>query len=226
MELTTSNLPQALLIFAKWPEPGRVKTRLSPPLTKQEAASLYQYMLMDTLAATSCLTGIHRMIFFDGDNDRAAFFQALAPDAAVYQQQGVNLGERLTAALATAFGLGYQSVAIIGTDSPHLDPQEICGAFSLLATDKADVVFGPSADGGYYLLGLRQSKPELFKGIPWSSSDVLAVSLARAKSAGLRQVLLAPCFDLDTADDLRRLAELPDAGAAPQTRSFLASLSF
>jgi rSAM/selenodomain-associated transferase 1 len=222
----TSSLPQALLIFAKWPEPGKVKTRLSPPLSMQEAASLYLCMLMDTLAITSRITGIHRMIFFDGDDDRAAFFQALAPDATVYQQQGMNLGERLTAAVATAFGLGHLSVAIIGTDSPHLDPKEISAAFSLLATDKADVVFGPSSDGGYYLVGLRQSKPELFRDIPWSSSKVLGESLARAKSAGLRQALLAPCFDLDTADDLRRLAALPDAGAAPQTKAFLASLPF
>jgi rSAM/selenodomain-associated transferase 1 len=226
MRSITPNLMQTLLIFAKWPEPGRVKTRLSPPLTQKQAASLYQCMLMDTLAATSLITGIQRMIFFDGNDENAAFFQALAPDVAVYRQQGMNLGERLSAAFAVAFELGHQRVAIIGTDSPHLDSKEICSAFALLSTDKTDVVFGPSEDGGYYLVGLRQSEPELFRDIHWSSSTVLNESLARAKSAGLRQALLAPCFDLDTVDDLHRLTAFQDAVAAPQTRSFLAGLSF
>ncbi len=226
MASITFNMPHVLLIFAKWPEPGRVKTRLSPPLTMQEAASLYQCMLMDTLTATSGIRGIQRMLFFDGEDAQASFFKTLAPDATVCRQQGSTLGERLAAAFATAFERGSQSVAVIGTDSPHLDPQEICTAFSLLASDKADVVFGPSADGGYYLVGLRESKPELFRDISWSSSKVLSESLARANSIGLRQALLAPCFDLDTADDLRRLVELSETVMAPQTRALLAGLSF
>ncbi|WP_160295217.1 TIGR04282 family arsenosugar biosynthesis glycosyltransferase [Geobacter sp. OR-1] len=212
----------ALLIFAKWPEPGRVKTRLSPPLSSHEAAELYRCMLLDTLASTNAVAGINRMIFFSGGPERSADFRLLAPDAEVVMQDGENLGERLSNAFAKAFSLGYRSVAVIGTDSPHMPVERIEEAFTVLNEKKADVVFGPSEDGGYYLIALNDPQPELLRDIPWSSPETLARSLEKAEDTGLKAKLLASGFDLDTVRDLHRLRdESAQPVIAPRTLSFL-----
>jgi rSAM/selenodomain-associated transferase 1 len=220
-----SNPLNALLIFAKWPEPGKVKTRLSPPFSAQEASDVYRCMLMDTLENTVGLKGMKRMVFFDGDPERTADFRLLAPDAEVIRQEGNDLGERLANAFERAFSIGCQKVAVIGTDSPHMPIERITEAFDFLDEKKSDVVFGPSEDGGYYLIAMKEMNPELFREIPWSQSTTLSESISRTKSVGLRHTLLAPGFDLDTTDDLRRLTSLTEPGSAPQTRSFLANLS-
>lgn len=214
------NLAPALLIFAKWPVPGAVKTRLSPPLTAEEAANLYRCMLLDTLAATASLTGITRILCYDGGN-MEKHFRELAPEVRLVRQRGDGLGERMYAAFGEAFDEGLSPIAVIGTDAPHLATTQVVAAFSLLAKGETDLVFGPSNDGGYYLLAMKQQHPELFRAIPWSSTTVLDESLARAADAGLRTTLLPGGFDLDTVDDLHRFMALPDRDAAPLTREYL-----
>ena len=216
-----SNPSNALLIFAKWPEPGRVKTRLSPPLSEQAAADLYRLMLLDTLESTREIDGIKRLIFFDGDPGRIDDFRALAPDADVMRQEGADLGARLANAFAKAFSMGCQTVAAIGTDSPHMPIERVTEAFDLLNGNGADVVFGPSEDGGYYLVRMRLFDNALFRDIPWSSSEVLATSIARAESSGFKVTLLPTGFDLDTTDDLLRLKNMANAPAARRTREYL-----
>jgi len=220
-----SNVSSALLIFAKWPVPGAVKTRLSPPLTAEEAANLYRCMLLDTLAAARSLEGITRILCYDGGTQEK-HFRELAPDVRLVRQQGEGLGERLQAAFGEAFGNGFSSVAVIGTDTPHLATGRVVAAFSLLAGGETDLVFGPSDDGGYYLLAMKQQHPELFRAIPWSSATVLEESLARAAAAGLRATLLPGDFDLDTVDELHRFMALPGRDAAPLTREYLHRLGF
>lgn len=220
-----ANHLNALLIFAKWPEPGRVKTRLSPPLSEQHAAELYRCMLLDTLDTTAEISDVQRMIFFDGDPERAADFRLLAPDATVIRQEGSDLGERLERASEKAFAAGYRQVVIIGADAPHMPVERVMEAFDLLEQKTGDVVFGPSDDGGYYLVALNRNCPQLFRDIPWSSSETLASSREKARSAGLKTVLLQHGFDLDTFDDLRRLMEEPaQCAAAPRTTAFLTAI--
>lgn len=219
------NQPDALIILAKWPEPGKVKTRLSPPLAPADAASLYRCMLHDTLVATSGLPGVNRLIFFDGPAEHADDFKKMATDATLFRQLGKDLGERLIHAFETAFSTGSRYAAAIGTDSPHMPADRITQAFSLLNGRNTDVVFGPAEDGGYYLVGMRDMHRELFRDIPWSTHDVMTESLARAESAGLSVAMLPSGFDLDSADDLLRLKEDPAAAKmAPETVSLSARL--
>jgi len=221
-----NNPLNALLIFAKYPKPGRVKTRLSPPLSPEEAAELYRCMLLDTLKKTGPFPGAIRMIFIDGSPCSNTDFQSIAPDALILKQDGAGLGERMHNAFETAFAAGCQAVVITGTDSPHMPVKRITEAFNLLNEGAVDAVFGPCEDGGYYLLGMRKLLPELFKNIPWSSPDTLTMSLEAAKSAGVKTALLPDCYDLDTIADLRRLKEeVTQSAGAPKTLSFLNSLT-
>lgn len=221
----TANHPDALIIFAKWPEPGKVKTRLSPPLTPDESAELYRCMLLDTLDATSGIVGIKRLIFFGGPAQRAADFRMMAPDADVYRQRGKDLGERLAAAFETTFANGFRRVAVIGTDSPHMPPERIPEAFSLLNGGSADVVIGPTEDGGYYLLALNKPHLGIFHDMPWSSSKLLHETIWHAEKIGLRPSQLLPCFDLDRVEDLCRLMSEQQPSTARHTREMLRSSS-
>jgi rSAM/selenodomain-associated transferase 1 len=220
----TDNPLRALLIFTKSPVAGMVKTRLSPPLSPEAAAALYRCMLVDTLAHTAALGDLQRFIFFAGQPGDAAQLRGLAPDALVCPQEGSDLGERLHAAFSTVFAAGYAAAAVVGSDAPHLPPFLINEAFARLVREDVDAVCGPSSDGGYYLLAMKRLQPTLLTDIPWGSERVLAASLARAASAGLRIDLLPEWYDLDTPADLKRLAAAPQDGLAPLTRGFLASL--
>jgi rSAM/selenodomain-associated transferase 1 len=212
----------ALLIFAKAPAAGRVKTRLVPPLTYRQAADLYRCMLLDTLAATEKLHNVSRFIFLAGDHADMEGFRLLAPDAQLLLQEGDDLGERLANAFGAMFDAGFRSACVIGTDMPHMPAERIGEAFSLLGSSGVDAVFGPSDDGGYYLLAMNGMHHQLFADVPWSSGQTLAASLARAAAAGLGTSLLPGCFDLDTIEDIRRLASLPAAGQELRTREFIA----
>lgn len=214
---------QALIIFAKLPVPGRVKTRLIPPLTAVEAGRLYECMLRDTLCRTSRLAGMDHMLFYADEPGAEPFFRQLAPSYPLFPQQGKDLGERMANAFDTAFTHGYQGVAIIGSDSPDLPLAFIENAFANLTNGKA-AVFGPSEDGGYYLVALGEMHAELFRGIEWSRNDVLAKSLGKAAEAGIRVALLPGWYDVDTIEDLQR-PELRDReNDAPLTREFIENL--
>jgi glycosyltransferase A (GT-A) superfamily protein (DUF2064 family) len=117
------------------------------------------------------------------------------------------------------FAAGYAEVALIGSDSPDLPAAHLEEAFARLG--EADVVYGPSADGGYYLIALRRVYPELFRDIVWSSGTELLVSLERAAAAGLSVFLLPEWYDVDTAADLARPGLVAEGNGAPRTRAFL-----
>ncbi len=212
---------KALIIFAKRPVPGRVKTRLSPPLSPEQAAELYRCMLEDILAKTATLAGVDKRIFYETDEDAAAFFSGIAAGMSCAPQEGKDLGERMANAFGELIAEGYGRVAIIGTDLPDLPLAYVEEAFGLLESGEVDAVFGPSEDGGYYLLAMREPHGELFRDVPWSTGKVLEKSLERANEAGVRVALLPVWHDVDTADDLHR-PELLDAGnGAPRTREFI-----
>lgn len=214
-------MSKALIVFAKRPSPGRVKTRLTPPLSPEDAAELYRCMLLDILAKTGQMADVHRLLFYEQGDGAPEFFAETVGAGGNYPQEGVGLGERLTAAFERTFGLGYGTAAVIGTDSPHLPTAFIDRAFELLNDPGVDAVFGPTEDGGYYLLAMKRLHRELFSDIPWSTGKVLERSLARAAEAGIVTALLPVWHDVDTAADLLR-PELVDPGnGASLTREFI-----
>ena len=206
---------KGLIIFARKPVPGRVKTRLAQDVGDQAAADLYAAMLDDVLENAANLEGIRTMAFWATDGDTNLPLPAAKVESFV--QSGMDLGERMAAAFESAFASGMEACCIIGTDSPDLPVEYISKAFDHLDNDEVDAVFGPAEDGGYYLLGLKQWWPGLFQNIPWSTEVVLESSLKRAGELGLRTALLPIWYDLDEMKDLRRLLDSPKA-SAPRTR--------
>jgi hypothetical protein len=214
-------MDKALLIFAKQPLPGKVKTRLSPPFSLQEAADIYRCMLSDTLAKVADLPGTERFLFFEPASGAADFFRKAFPGIRIFPQEGDELGERLKKAFEAVFALGFKSVAAIGTDSPDLPLTHLVESFRLLEGCGADVVFGPAADGGYYLVALENFCPGLFHDIPWSTNRVLEKSMEAAASLGLQVAILPVWYDMDTVDDLKRFLAAGSPEYAPRTFRFL-----
>ena len=138
-------------------------------------------------------------------------------------QHGRDLGERMRSVLGALLRAGHPAAIALGTDTPTLPRALLQRAVDLAASGDVDVVLGPSEDGGYYLIGVRDDYPTLFEGVPWSTPAVLDVTLRRADDAGLRSALLPTWFDVDTPDDLARLraALIDTPHVAPATRRFL-----
>lgn len=211
----------ALIVFAKQPIAGKVKTRLTTVLSPEEAAELYRCMLIDTLSKVKQLEGVDIYLFFEGNGDAASYFATIAAGMETVPQRGNNLGERMMDAFQRTFEHGYESVAIIGTDSPDLHVSFIEEAFLSLEDARLDAVFGPSEDGGYYLLALKRLHAELFQGIGWSSQAVLRESVATAEKVGMRTMMLSFWHDVDTVADLHRAELLDINNGAPLTRAFI-----
>jgi uncharacterized protein len=212
-------MKRALAMFAKTPQPGLVKTRLTPPLTPEEGADLYRCLLLDTIARV-CTLPLDAFICYDGD-DR--FFRESVPGAALFSQRGDGLGERLERAFAELDSLGYRARVVIGTDAPDLPLAYLEQAFTLLESG-SDVVFGPAEDGGYYLVALSGAHGGIFRDIPWSGPRVLEKSLERAAKAGLAAALLPTWYDVDSFQDLLRPGLSDPSSDAPLTREFIRAL--
>ncbi|WP_201983879.1 TIGR04282 family arsenosugar biosynthesis glycosyltransferase [Hymenobacter rubidus] len=190
-----------LLVFARVPALGRVKSRLAAGVGETAALAVYQELLAITRAAVAA-SGISATVWLadTAGIEPTAGEAAHWPELATRCQPAGDLGERMATAFAAAFSAGAGRVAIIGTDCPGLRAAHLTQAHDLLATH--DVVLGPATDGGYYLLGLRQPRPELFEDKAWSTATVLADTVADAQRLGLRVALLPELRDVDTADDL------------------------
>lgn len=195
-------LKASLVIMAKDPVPGQVKTRLSPPLSAAEAADLYRCFLEDRIAEMSTLEGVDLALAYAPANARSTFTSFVPEKIQLFAQRGKNLSEKLVNIFKDMLSAGYQAVAIIDSDTPDLSSAIMRQSFYLLAAKHTDVVFGPCKDGGYYLVGLKKNCPELFHKIPWSSENVLTASLKKAKEMGLQTALLPHQNDVDTYEDL------------------------
>lgn len=213
--------------MAKVPAAGQVKTRLSPPLTPEQAALLYTAFLRDAmllgLNVPKCAVSV---VLPEGSDDRR--LRELAPAGVSFvQQPGNGLGEGLRGAIQMLLDCGAQSVALIGSDSPTLPVEYIEQAFDLLERDRADVVLGPAGDGGYYLIAVRQDYPRLFEEITWSSELVMEQTLERACQVNLRVELIPEWYDIDDGASLSQLVtDLGNDGhlAAPATRVAIRTL--
>lgn len=202
---------QCLIIFAKAPRRGTVKTRLQAALPENRVRALYVAFVKDTLAMAQRVCGVgQQMIAFtppDGEPMLRRTLGATAKNFKFVPQYGADLGERMRGAFKPSFEHGATSVVIIGTDSPSLPARLVEEAFAALA--RCDLVLGPSMDGGYYLIGVRNQKSEtrmrFLDGIEWSTERVLEQTIAKGRSARLRVHLLPPWYDVDDAGSLRFL---------------------
>ena len=201
-----------LLVIAKQPVPGRVKTRLVPPCTHEQAASLAEAALADTLHTVLMVPAARRVLVLDGKPG-----PWLPAGFDIMPQCGGPLDERLAAAFAAMHG----PTLLIGMDTPQVTP-------GLLAVDwhAADAVFGPAADGGFWALGLRVPDPALLRGVPMSTPSTGAIQRARLVAAGLRIADLPQLRDVDTAADAVSVArQAPRTRFAARARELAAVLS-
>ena len=212
-----------VVVMAKRPVPGKTKTRLCPPLTPLEAAELYEALLRDTIGLVSSLRGIELAIAITPRTAVGQMGSFAPPGGRMFAVEGADIGECLVGAMGLLFSEGFTRVVAVNSDGPTLPAEYLERAVAMLA--HSDVVLGPAEDGGYYLIGMRQTQPGLFTDIAWSSSRVAAQTLERAAALGLTVAQLPSWYDVDTPAELERLrGELvaQPLGIAPCTRAFLA----
>jgi rSAM/selenodomain-associated transferase 1 len=202
----------ALAVMAKAPRTGKVKTRLCPPLTAEQSAALNICFLRDTtenlakIAASGRAAG---MISYTPVGDEALFDCLLPEGFVLIAQRGDGFGERLLAAAEDILACGFGSVCLIDSDSPTVPAACFEQAIEELSRPGDRIVLGPAHDGGYYLIGLKQPRPEPFANIQWSTSTVFAETVAAAESAGIEVVRLPLWYDVDDQATLELLeAEL------------------
>lgn len=195
---------QALILMAKFPDPKEVKTRLKGHMTDRDRMTLYTTLLRRTIGKMTSLDSIDTFITYWPDSARD-YFLRFGSD--VFPQTKGDLGEKMYAAVHYCFQKAYRSVVLIGVDIPDISEAIVQQAFDYLRNH--DIVFGPAADGGYYLVGLNQPLKELFHGMPWSTGQVLTKSLELAKKSGYSVVLTEILEDIDTIDDVIRFGLIP-----------------
>jgi hypothetical protein len=237
----------ALAVMTKAPQPGRVKTRLVPPLTPEEAAELNKCFLRDTAAAISSACRQHPVSDAHASPSQAAsaarglavytpvgaesvYNDILPVDFSLLPQRGDRFGERLYFAVEDLFKCGFEAVCLIDSDSPTVPAENFAEAVEMLSTHQDRVVLGPSDDGGYYLIGVKKPRKDLFQQIDWSTERVLDQTIQRATEVGLEIQLLPTGYDVDDGTSLQRLcndimADTTPSRIAPHTREFLASLA-
>ncbi len=188
---------KAILFFVRYPEPGRVKTRLAASLGFKKAAKIYRRLVEINLKILRALQpeGVEIFVVYEPVSRRQEIQEWLAGADHYLAQEGEDLGERLRHAFHEAFKQADLQACTIGSDTLELTAEHVRKSFQRLEED--DVVLGPAEDEGYYLIGLNVEHSELFKGIPWSTSTVLETTVTRAKEAGLSYSLLEPLEDWD-----------------------------
>lgn len=198
-------ISEKLIVFTRYPEPGKAKTRLIPVLGKTGAANLHRLMAQKAIARALSLQNSRRLsveIHYTGGSQQQ--MQDWLGTDIIYQNQiDGDLGAKMTAAFQQSFNSGVDKATIIGTDCPALKAEIMAQAFDKLS--QHDLVLGPATDGGYYLIGLRRAIPELFSGIKWGTSEVFASTRAIAQNLHLNIAYLPTLADIDLPEDLLSL---------------------
>jgi rSAM/selenodomain-associated transferase 1 len=189
---------KALIIFAKNPEVGKVKTRLAATIGNEVALAIYHQLLLHTVSITQDLS-FHKFVFYSNLIEQEDMWNS--QDYRKQAQNGIDLGARMKNAFASIFLKTYNSAVIIGTDCPGLNATIITNAFTYLQSH--DVVIGPAEDGGYYLLGMNELHSKLFEDIEWSTSAVLSDTIKRCEDLHLNYYLLPVLNDIDEERDLQ-----------------------
>ena len=199
-------LPHRIIVFARAPEMGTVKTRLAADIGPGRALQVYRMLGERAIAAACAVRDATVEIHYTPATGRELVAgwlgKAVSGPLELHAQDHGSLGDRMSAAIGGALERGASAVAVIGTDCPGLDAGVIERAFAAL--NAADVALGPAEDGGYYLIAVRARHPVLFTGIPWSSCETLQCTLDAAKAARLGVALLDTLMDIDTGEDWRR----------------------
>jgi rSAM/selenodomain-associated transferase 1 len=200
----TKNQDTCILLFVKYPEKGQVKLRLSADLNEEIVQELYRCFVQDTLATIKIIDAQLFICFLPIDAQKN-FHEWLGSTFSFLPQEGVDLGERMKNCFSEVFTKGFRRAILIGSDSPDLPGTFLHNAFTELQTH--DVVLGPSTDGGYYLIGFRDTtfEPLVFDGIHWSSSSVFEETLKKIHYKKHRLSLLPVWSDVDTITDLKNL---------------------
>lgn len=213
-----------VIVFAKRPEPGKVKTRLSALLGPDGACRLYDAFLADTTLTVASLSHAHRVMACDPPHEQAWFYSRFHESFEVTSQGQGDFGKRLERSFDEAFARSANRVIVVGSDLPTLSPECLAAAFEDLKSH--DLVLGPADDGGYYLIGLSRPAPELFQHIDWSTERVLGQTVERAGRSGLSLKWFPTECDVDDETGLRKLVASLSACSdhAPNTRRVLSEL--
>jgi uncharacterized protein len=200
----------ALAVMAKAPIPGSVKTRMVPPLTHEQAAELFRVLLLDQLEHLTALGDVDLYVAFT-PIEAKSFMQSVVPASyQCFHQRGDDLGERMHEVFVELWRRGHRNLVLIGSDLPVVPLIFLRDAFKILERIDRQLVFGPSEDGGYYLVGMNQPTPEIFDEMSWSHDQVLAQTTEKVTHLGIDFGLLPGWFDLDTIKDLERLRTKAD----------------
>lgn len=211
----------AIVVFAKVPEPGRVKTRLTPDLSPDDASRLYGAFLLDTLDQYVNLGLSVRLYLAPSDEELAN----IPENISVHEQTGADLGERMYNAMNETCDAGHEHAIVIGTDHPTLPDNFVMLADLLLSTGSS-LCLGPVSDGGYYLVGASRPIPDVFTGMTYSHPNVFRDTVQRAREKQLNLAILPAWYDVDSYSDLTRLSNemKADPSVAPRTREVLRTL--
>jgi uncharacterized protein len=217
----------ALVIMARAPIPGLVKTRLCPPLTPESACDLYQSFLLDKAKQTSLIGNCDIYITCTPEDEHAQMME-LAGNCRLMPQQEASPGSSFASCAQEVLGAGYKSVLLVAGDTPTLATSHFSQAFKALQRPDTDIVVGATYDGGYYLIGLKNYNVKLFHNIKWGAPSVLRQTVDRANGEGLRIHYLPAWRDVDTEKDLalltREFANPSVCARAPKTRDCLRRL--
>ncbi|MGD8252877.1 MAG: TIGR04283 family arsenosugar biosynthesis glycosyltransferase [Syntrophobacterales bacterium] len=200
--MSLANPSELLVLFTRYPEPGKTKTRLIPALGPVNAAELQRRMtehVLNRICGLNLSRQVELEVHYEGGN-RALMEKWLGPDLSYRSQGRGNVGARMARTFNKAFDRGVDRVVIVGSDCPGITEATAGTSFDLLK--QFDLVLGPANDGGYYLIGLRQEEPELFKDIPWGTAEVRARTLKIADQLGLRWIEVEPLSDVDRIEDI------------------------
>ncbi len=207
---------RALVLLAKEPTPGRVKTRLAAETSADWAAAVARACLLDLIDRLSCID-VHRVLAYSPSEARPYFDTVAGNRFSLIAQTKGDLGQRMQSVIDQQIAEGAEQTVLLGADSPTVPLPFIEEAFRRL--EEVDLVLGPAMDGGYYLIGCHRNVPPVFQGVPWSTSRVLAETVARLGSTSDRLALLPPWYDVDTQSDWNMLvghiAALRRAGVDP-----------
>jgi rSAM/selenodomain-associated transferase 1 len=210
-----------IVVFVRYPEPGRTKTRLIPAIGAEKAAALHRFLAERVLSVIREWSGRRTVsveIRYEGA-DETRMREWMGSGLVYNVQRGSDIGERMQNAFEDAFNEKFNQVIIVGTDLPFLDSEILESALNLLNT--RDLVLGPATDGGYYLIGLKAPVPLLFRDISWGTDRVLDRTVHAASSLGMTIAFARALDDVDRPEDLQKLALLPEFARNPALEGLL-----
>ena len=195
----------AIICFTRVPQPGKTKTRLLPVLTGSQCAALHTAFLSD-LAAVYAQMQADLFVSYTPDPDWEMLKSVFPAAKGFFPQSGADLGEKMYRSICQVLELGYEQVLLTGTDLPLMTASHLEKGFAAL--NGADIVLGPTSDGGYYLVGMKTPCRAIFENQHYGSGSVLENAVAAAENTGLSVAIATCCNDVDTPEDLRKLLPL------------------